>query len=178
MEERKLIAKVIDAETGEIINDLYEGDKIISPYQQDNNQIKNYNGDKRFVKLFDGTEELHRLLKNDGVFSTAIRLSKYVCYDDCVLRTNGHKNGNVLDVHELSELMKIPYNTLRKHISVLYKNGVLALCKTGTKGNPDLINDCIIANPDVFMRGSNVNKTVLSIFQEAGWDDYKSLSEE
>lgn len=124
------------------------------------------------MKLFDGTEELHNLLKNDGVFSTAIRLSKYVCYDDCVLRNGGHGNGKVLDIHDLSELMGIPYNTLRKHISVLYKNGVLALCKTGTKGNPGLITDCIIANPDVFMRGVNVNKTVIAVFKESGWGGY------
>lgn len=127
------------------------------------------------MKLFDGTEELHKLLNNDGVFSTAIRLSKFVCYDDCVLRTGGHKNGKILNTKELSDIMNVPYSTLRRHISVLFKNGVLALCKTGTKGSPDLIHDCIIANPDVFMRGINVNKTVLSIFKEAGWDNYKSL---
>ncbi len=177
MEERKTIAKIVDDETGEILGDIKEGDRIVSP-KDENDQIKNYNSEKKFVKLFDGTEELHKLLNNDGVFTTAIRLSKYVCYDDCILRTNGHKNGRILDIHDLSELMDIPFNTLRKHISVLYKNGVLALCKTGSKGNPDLIRDCIIANPDIFLRGSNVNKTVVAIFKEAGWDNYKSINKD
>ena len=106
IEERKLIAKVIDVETGEVIDDIHEGDKIIHSVM-DNEQIKNYNGDKKFVKLFDGTEELHKLLNNDGVFSTAIRLSKFVCYDDCVLRTGGHKNGKILDTKELSDIMNV-----------------------------------------------------------------------
>jgi len=127
------------------------------------------------VKLFDGTEELHTLLNNDGVFSTAIRLSKYVCYDDCILRTNGHKNGEILNITKLAEVMNMPYSTLSRHITVLKNNGILAICKTGTKGNPSKTHDCIIANPDVFMRGINVNKTVISIFKEAGWDNYKKL---
>lgn len=29
IEEKKLIAKVIDVETGEVIDDIHEGDKII-----------------------------------------------------------------------------------------------------------------------------------------------------
>lgn len=128
------------------------------------------------MKLFDGINELHKMLNNDGIFSTAVRLADFVCYDDCVLRMGGHKNGKVMNVHDLSEAMDIPYNTLRKHISALYKNGVLALCKTGTKGNPDLINDCIVANPDVFMRGININKTVITIFKEAGWTGYDKNS--
>ena len=126
------------------------------------------------MKLFDGTEELFKLLKSDAAFNIAIRLSKFVCYDDCILRTNGYKNGKILDVHDLAELMNIPYNTLRKHISKLYKNGILALCKTGSKGNPDSIKNCIIANPDIYMRGVNINKTVIAIFKEAGWSGFNN----
>ena len=171
MSERKIIAKAIDIETGEELADIYEGDKIISP-KEPNDQIENYNGDKRFVKLFDGISELRKAINNDGVFSTAVSLADYVCYDDCVIRMGGHKNGRVMSVHDLSDALDIPYNTLRKHISALYKNGVLALCKTGTRGNPDLLNDCIIANPSVYLRGTKVNKTVLSIFEESGWGNY------
>lgn len=124
------------------------------------------------MKLFDGTEELYKILNNAPAFNTAIRLSKFVCYNDCVLRNGGRKNGKVLNVHDLAEQMSIPYDTLRKHISLLYKNGILALCKTGTKGNPGLISDCIIANPDVFMRGVDVNESVLTVFRDAGWRGY------
>ena len=177
MSERKIIAKAIDIETGEELADIYEGDKIVSP-KEPNDQIKNYNGDKKFVKLFDGTEELHTLLGSDVIFATAIRLSKFVCYDDCILRTNGRKNGKILSVNDLSKILNIPYSTLRRHISVLYKQGVLALCKTGTKGNPDAIHDVIIANPDVFMRGVDINKTVVSIFEDAGWNGYKDINKD
>ena len=31
MEERKTIAKIVDDETGEILGDIKEGDKIVSP---------------------------------------------------------------------------------------------------------------------------------------------------
>ena len=175
MKEKKVVAKLVDAVTGEVVYDFKEGDRIISS-NADEEQIRNYNGDVKFVKLFDYTEELHDLLNNDAAFNIAIRLSKFICYDDCILRMGGHKNGKILDVHDISEVLKIPYNTLRKHISVLYKHGILAICKTGTKYNPDNIKNIIIANPDVYMRGTNINKTVISIFKEAGWNGFKEES--
>lgn len=171
--EPKGVYSVVHNETGEIETQLYFGDRIVRASCHED-IIKGYNKDKKFVKLFDGTEELFKLLGNSGVFSTAIRLSKFVCYTDCVLRHNGHGNGKVMDIHDLSDEMKIPYNTLRKHMNVLYSNGILAYCKTGTRGNPEAISDCILANPDVFMRGIDVNASVLAVFRNAGWEGYEN----
>ncbi len=35
MEERKTIAKIVDEETGEILGDIREGDRIVSPKDED-----------------------------------------------------------------------------------------------------------------------------------------------
>ena len=127
--------------------------------------------------MFDGTDELYKMINNDAAFTTCIRLSKCVCYDDCVLRTNGHHNGKILDIHDLSEILQIPYNTIRKHIRLLMNLGILAYSTTGNKANIIKGNKSttttIVVNPDVFMRGCNVNKTVKALFERAGWTGYK-----
>ena len=175
LEESKGVYSVVCNETGEIETQLYPGDRIVRA-SDDKDVIKGYNGDKKFVKLYDDiTDELYDLLgNNNGMFTTTMRLSKFVCYTDCVLRHGGHGHGKVLDVKDLTEELNMPYSTLKKHLNVLYSVGVLAYCKTGTKGNPGLISDCIIANPDVFMRGANVNSSVVAVFRNSGWSSKKS----
>ena len=163
------VYSVVNNETGEIEAQLYPGDRIV---RSTNNVevVKGYNSDKKFVKIFDA-DELYKILENNsGVFTTAMRLSDFVSYTDCVLRHGGHGNGKVLNVKDLMAELDIPYSTLKKHLNILYSNGVLAYCKTGTKGNPDLINDCIIANPDIFMRGANVSKAIIAVFRDSGWN--------
>lgn len=63
MEERKLIANVVDVETGEIINDVYEKDKIVH-YKEpsENDKIYDFNKDASFVKLYLGVNELRKYL--------------------------------------------------------------------------------------------------------------------
>ncbi len=106
-------------------------------------------------------------------------LSDYVCYDDCILRFKGNKNGRILDTHELSELMKIPYSTLRRNISSLMKKGILCISKVGNKYNPTEILEAIVVNPDIYLRGMDINKTVKGLFEKSGWNEYsqKTLRE-
>lgn len=127
--------------------------------------------------MFDGTEELHKIIGNDGIFTTCLRLSKFISYDDCVLRYGGHKNGRILDTHDLSELMNIPYNTLRKHLAVLIKLGIIINNKSGNKNNANCkeakYDNTIVVNPDVYMRGCMVDKTLLAMFSRTGWANNK-----
>lgn len=82
---------IINKNTGEIITDLDNCSSL--KLERNADLIRGYNRDKKFVKLFDGTDELHRIINNDGIFSTCLRLSKFICYEDCILRKGGHRNG-------------------------------------------------------------------------------------
>ena len=174
--EKKKVADVIDCKTGEVLNEIYAGDRIFHPVEQD--QIKNYNKDRAFVKLFDGIGKLRKIINNNGALLTCLSLADYVCYNDCVLRNQGLQNGRILDIHDLSELLDIPYNTLRKQIALLMKLGILAYAVTGNVNNghhdtETILAKTIVVNPDVYMRGKNVNKTVIALFEKSGWKELK-----
>ena len=131
------------------------------------------------MKLYDGVNMLRQYLDNNGEFATAMSLSDYVCYEDCILRFKGNRNGHILDVHELAQLMKIPYNTLRRNIGSLMKKGILCTSKIGNRYNPDEVLDVIVVNPDIYLRGMDINKTVKGLFEKSGWNEYsqKTLRE-
>lgn len=171
---KELVAKVIDVETGEVLDELYSGDKIVHPQPKpDDDLVKGYNSDKRFVKLFEGVNELRQYLNNNGEFTTAISLADYICYEDCILRYRGMRKGRILDAKTLSELMDIPYKTLCRHINSLMKKGIIAITKVGNKDNPDELIEVYVANPNIYLRGCDVNKTALGLFEKSGWNSYK-----
>lgn len=172
MEERKLIASVVDVETGEILSDLYEKDKIV-PYKEKNEVIYAFNGKTPFVKLYLGVNELREYL-TQGEFVVAISLADFVCYEDCILRYGGHGNGKILTIKELSVEMKINYDSLRKTITSLIKKGVIGIHKTGCKDKPSVMVKAITVNPWIFTKGKNVNCTISSLFENTNWNKTKT----
>ena len=167
MNERKIIGRVVDPDTGEIINDIYEGDVILHEQEV----IKNYNDRKRFVKLFDGINNLRKYLNNQGEFSTAVSLADYVCYLDCIIRKGGVRNGKKLGIEELSKELEIPYNTLKRNILSLNKKGIINYSKEGSIDNK-YVGENIVVNPDIYLRGCNVNQSVIGLFENSGWKEY------
>jgi len=126
------------------------------------------------VKLFEGTSKLIKFLSN-AEFTTMIALADFVCYNDCILRNHGIRNGKILDINSMSELLGIPYSTLTRNINSLIEKGVIAEVKTGTI-NPDETNKstkCYLANPDIYLRGTCINTTVQAIFEKTGWKEYR-----
>jgi hypothetical protein len=168
-EEKELIANVVDVETGEIINDIYEKDKIV-PYKEpkEDDKIYDFNSDEKFVKLYLGVNELRKYL-TQGEFAVAMSLADFICYDDCIVRKGGHHNGKILTNKELSEEMDINYDALRKTITSLTKKGVIGIHKTGCKNNPNVMVKAITVNPYIFTKGNNVNKTILGLFEHTNW---------
>lgn len=90
--DKEILKYIVDPETGEVEDYIYSGDAILRD-KNDQDIIKNYNSDKRFVKLFDGINDLRKYLNNQGEFTTAMSLADYVCYLDCMLRRGGIRNG-------------------------------------------------------------------------------------
>lgn len=164
---RQKVAVVVSCETGEIINDIYEKDKIV-PYKEEEKKY-NFNSKENFVKLYLGVNKLRKYLTQNE-FTIAISLADFVCYDDCIIRRGGHHNGKILTIKELSEEMDIVYDTFRKTITSLVKKGVIGIHKTGCVDKPSVILKAITVNPFIYTKGNNVNKTILSLFKDSNWN--------
>ena len=96
-------------------------------------------------------------------------LSLNVCYKDCVLRKRGITNGKILDDHDLSELLKTPYNTVRLYMKKSIDYGIVAKVLVGCREDPGHKITCYVVNPYIFTRGNRVNLEVLSYFKETKW---------
>lgn len=168
-EEKEVMYHVVDFETGEIIDDIGPGDKIVHKKEKKDDIIYDFNNDKSFVKLYLGVNELRKYL-TQGEFTVAISLADFVCYNDCILREGGHRNGKILTIQELADEMEMNYDALRKHISSLVKKGVIGIHKTGCKDAPNKMVKAITVNPYIYTKGNNVNSTILSLFSESQWN--------
>jgi len=177
-EVRQKVAVVVSCETGEIINDIYEKDKIV-PYKEDEKKVEymnshemNFNKGVSFIKLYDKSITTLRKNLTPTEFTFAISLTELVSYEDCILRTNGHGNGKVLDMKDLSEILDINYSVVRRVVSSLKKKGVIGCHDTGSisKDIDTKLNKVYTANPYIYFRGVNVNKTVSNFYKNSGWN--------
>lgn len=168
----------IDTDTGEIICQTEEcteiKDSTMSAEEKakkeyEETHVINFNEGKSFVKLFTGGINELRRGTTPTEFVTAISLCEFVCYDDCALRKGGKLNGHILSTKDLSEEMNIPYETLRKIISSLIKKGILAISKTGCKDKPSISIKTIFVNPNIYMKGQDVNLTAIALFEGSNW---------
>ena len=95
-----------------------------------------------------------------------VRLTKFISYNDCILRKGGHRNGHALNASELAKELGIPYSTFRKNFKKIQDNGIYI---KHNKSIDNVSEDCIIANPDIFMRGSVVYPWVSKLFKDYIW---------
>jgi hypothetical protein len=170
-DDKVIIANVINIETGEIMDTINDGDKIVHPKEPDD-LIYNFNSGRMFVKMYH--EVLLSLKKEltpaEGWFLTL--LSNYICYQDCCLRRGGRPNGEAFNIKTLASELEYEYPTTRRLVSSLMKKGLLGYFATGSKDKPNAKSLCvklIVVNPYIFTRGNRVSKSVENLFSDAGW---------
>jgi hypothetical protein len=175
MEERKLVAQAVDVETGEILTDIYEGDKI--KHKEDDEKKKEFlkkydpefNKGESFVKLYDKTLAVLRRHLKPAEFVFAISLAEYVSYEDGILRKGGHGNGKFLTMEDLAQEMNVDYNVVRRIMPVLTKRGIVCKYEVGCVENPKLKVKGYVCNPWIYMRGTAMNRTIIGLFEKSGW---------
>jgi hypothetical protein len=59
---------------------------------------------------------------------------------------------------------------VRKVIVSLISKGVLGEHRTGSIDNPKIINKCITVNPYIFMKGCQMNRTIIGLFENSEWN--------
>lgn len=176
-DDRKEVACMVNVETREIIDTFKEGDsyKKSTPEDYDRTHVMNFNNGQSFVKLYD--EVLVHLRKNltPSEFTFTISLATYVSYDDCILRKTSRGNSNPVTLQDLAKDMELDISTVRKRLAKLKKKGVIGEHETGSinpafkiNGEVEKVYTC---NPYIFIRGKDINKTVVTFYNQSGWKD-------
>ena len=150
--------KVID-EHGEIVDELYEGDRIIrkSTYEYLGKRI-NIHGDANFIKvyskpLFDLADDL---TGNESVM--LIYLLRYLGYD-CILRFN---NGKAITRKFILADTAQSQKTVDRAIHGLIEKGIVGKHKTTE-------TYCYTVNPYIFAKGTEVDKGIAAFYVTTKW---------
>ena len=125
--------------------------------------------DTTFIRNFRGNGVLFRELLTPQETQLVMFLQDFVCYNDCILRTNGNKQGNYLTVDDLYKLYGgIQFDTFRKQMAALRRKEVIAYHNSGTPGLNNKMK-CITLNPYIFCRGTEVDTWIREYFSKSQW---------
>jgi len=158
---------IVDS-NGEIIGTIGPGDKIVRAEQSEycRQYDTNFGNGESFVKVFDSYhKELNKKL-TPGERGFLWSITPYISYKDGILKDNGR----ILTISMLAEILGVTHEAVRKVVVSLVAKGVLGEHKTGSISNPKVITKCITANPFIFCRGKDINKTIIGLFENSGWN--------
>jgi hypothetical protein len=160
---------VVNDSTGEVVDTINPGDRIVR-----DKQIKhckeyddNFNKGESFVKIFDKTLFLLVEKLTNGEIAFVIKILPYISYNDGILRDEEKK---IININDLAERMEMTYEGVRKVVASLISKGVLGEHRTGSIDNPKIINKCLTVNPYIFLKGKQMNKTIIGLFENTEWN--------
>ena len=166
-EERVKVGIVVDDQTGVILNNIYEGDKIITPKQQEyvNKYITNFQKKEAFVKVF--TNPITALFKElpTKEFAVAMAIMPFISYKDGILKYDG----KIADVRTISEQLGENYDVFRKTISSLVKKDVLGKVERQSDTYQNKTKQCICVNPFIYLRGQDLDREIHDKFVNSKW---------
>lgn len=163
----KTSLKIIDTDTGEVIRDINEGDKIITKEQSDykNNHIIGFNKKTPFVKVYMGEfSELHKELSGAEIM-LLYSLIPFISYQDNILRIDN----KFMKIKDISDMLEKDNRWIREIISSLEKKEIIKKTKWFDKHNKKEMK-CIVINPYLFFCGSDLRKEIESLFSNCKWN--------
>lgn len=165
---------VIDITTGELKSESGDAanlvmrkitvEELFEEPEIENNEVR-FMDDTTYIRSFRGNGVLFRQLLTAEETQLALFLQDFVCYNDCILRTNGNKQGNPLTLDMLASMYGLKYDTFRKIMSSLKSKEVVAYHKSGSASPEKNKMKCITLNPYIFCRGMEVDKWIVITFQ-------------
>ena len=169
----------VDKDTGEILCETTGCTEIIDNSKTESEKkrleyieshVMSFNKGEKFVKLYDETIKILRKNLTPSEFMVAISLAEYTSYEDCIIKQGGHGNGHDMNMNDLAEELGIEYTRISKIIKSLIQKGVIGRFETGNTYDNKL-RKVYIANPYIYFRGNNVNKSVANYFSNSGWKE-------
>ena len=154
MDKKKIVRRLLDADTGEVI-EFYEGDRII----RESSIKKIDENEKLDIKHFfmGNIEELILLLPELSMSEKGLLISliPYVGYHDCCLK---FKNGRELNTNNILEISNINKKTVHSIVNSLLKKDIIYKGKNSN-------NRQYFVNPWLFNKGVVTNKVLKTMFK-------------
>ena len=173
---------VIDTTTGELKSESGDSanlvmrkitvEELFEEPEIENNEVR-FMDDTTYIRSFRGNGVLFRQLLTAEETQLALFLQDFVCYNDCILRTNGNKQGNPLTLDMLASMYGLKYDTFRKIMSSLKNKEVVAYHKSGSASPEKNKMKCITLNPYLFCRGMEVDKWISDYFSNSQWANFE-----
>ena len=164
----------IDEENGELLERVIH---VTDYYKDETEEPKDsyFNNENTFVRDFRGNGKLFRMLLTPQEIALLTFLTDYICYNDCILRTNGNKKGNILTVENLADEYGMNYDAFRKLMTSLRKNQVIDYHDKNTVETTKGIIDtrCITFNPYIKCRGKKVDNYIIEHYSSTLWAEIK-----
>lgn len=174
--ETVAVAIVVSTETGAIVGEVYEGDKLrlvrqnsISSYRDISHvgegEALRVNRGRRFAKVFsDNIDRLCEVLSPNDLY-LLFRLIPYSGVNNGVLR---HRNGAGVTRSQIVDMCKgkLSRSSVDRSLSALSKAGILASEKIEKR-------KAYILNPFVVQNGNLADKGLLRLFGKTEWVDHK-----
>ena len=172
---------VLSKDSGELPINIYEENgellerviHVTDYYKDETEEPKDsyFNNENTFVRDFRGNGKLFRMLLAPQEIALLTFLTDYICYNDCILRTNGNKKGNILTVENLADEYGMNYDAFRKLMTALRKKQIIDYHDKNTVETTKGIIDkrCITFNPFVKCRGKKVDDYIIDHYSSTLW---------
>ena len=164
--ERVKVGTVID-EYGVILQDIYEGDKIVTEKQSEykSKYVLNFKSKEAFVKVY--TNPIAAMFKElpTKEFAVAMALMPFISYKDGILR---YEN-KIVDVKTISDVLGENYDVFRKTFSSLIKKEVIGKIKRQSDTYANKTKQCIVVNPNLYLRGQPIEREIVEKFSNSKW---------
>lgn len=156
---------ILDTETGEILDELKNGDRIRrksqDEYCKNKEELIDMNDNGSFIKLFNKTMAMlgnEKLTANE--YLVCLRLLDYIEYESGILKYAN--NGRALKLTDIEGITKLSKSTVIRAMQTLVSKKIYGVHKTGKE-------NCYTVNPFIFMKGRYVNKTLYNFYKKSKW---------
>ena len=163
------MAKIIlDSESGEIIGEIGEGDKIIrnSSITEFKNSI-DLNKNELFIKVYIKTLfDLSDIMTGaESVF--LFYLLSFLSYKDGVIK---YSNGKIVTKQHMAKDTKKSVRNIERLLYSLISKEIIGIHKSGE-------NISYTVNPFLFMRGKRIDNSLYDLYKNSQWVKYFDVKE-
>jgi|BioPla2DNA2_1021312.scaffolds.fasta_scaffold42276_4 hypothetical protein len=152
---------VIDTETGQIMNELRDGDRIVHATSIEAfREFESAPKGETFTKLY---HKVIPLIVDCGLSASELILFMHLAVNLRYLSNVAkYPNGRLITRDNLQNDLKISESTVKRSIYRLIKLGLIAEAST-------VEGKVFIVNPFVVTVGDKINKTVYDLFRKSKW---------
>lgn len=165
--QEKVRVGTVVGEYGEILTEIYEGDKIVRQKQDEykRTHIIGFKKKEAFVKVF--IHPITALFKElpTKEYAVAMALMPFISYNDGILRYDG----KIVDGKTISDVLGENYDTFKRIITSLIKKDILAKVERPSDTYANKTRKCLVVNPYIFLRGQDIERDIVNMFSESKW---------